>query len=166
MAQVLMLVYPARTGVTDAAEKLFKLDYVKIKHTALIARAETDEVTILEDDINPNEGAVAGGTLGSLMGMMGVAQLGALLIPGVGAILALGAGALVGALVGGATGGVVADVFDMGIKDKVLKQLAQHLEKDRVALVVEVEPTSSQVANLVDRLQADLSPLTIEPVRA
>jgi uncharacterized membrane protein len=166
MAQILMLVYPARTGVSEAAERLFKLDYVKVKHTALIARAETDEVSILEDDINPNEGAVAGGTLGSLMGMMGIAQLGALLIPGVGAIIALGAGALVGALVGGAAGGVAADVFDMGIKDSILKQMAQHLEKDRVALVVEVEPKDNNVSNLIDRLQADLTPLTIETVRA
>ncbi|MDZ4765974.1 MAG: hypothetical protein SGI73_15620 [Chloroflexota bacterium] len=158
MTQILMLVFPARGGLTEAAEQLFKLDYIKVKHAALIARAEGDEVTILDNDINPNEGAIAGGTLGSLMGMMGIAQLGALLIPGVGAIIALGAGALVGALVGGGVGGVAADAIDMGIKDRVLKQMASHLEKDRAALVIE----ATGDANLAERLQADLNPLAIE----
>jgi uncharacterized membrane protein len=162
MTQIMMLVYSARGGLTEAAERLTKLDYLKLKHTALIARAESGEVTILEDDINPNEGAIAGGTLGTLMGMMSVAQLGALLLPGVGPIVALGAGALVGALVGGAAGGVAADAIDMGIKDNVLKQLATHLEKNRVALVIEAEGN----ADLADRLRADLTPLSIEFVRA
>jgi uncharacterized membrane protein len=163
MAQILMLVYPAREGVTEATEKLFKLDYLKIKHAALIARAQGGEVAILDDDINPNEGAIAGGTLGSLMGMMGIAQLGALMIPGVGAIIALGAGALVGALVGGAAGGVAADAIDMGIKDSALKQLAAHLEHDRVALVIEADGKNIEAtANLAEKLRLDLNPLAVE----
>lgn len=158
MAQVMMLVFSAREGLGDAAEKLLKLDYVKVKHTALIARAEGGEVTILDDDINPNEGAIAGGTLGGLMGLMGVAQLGALLLPGVGAIIALGAGALVGGLIGGATGGVAADAIDMGIDDHTLKLLASHLEKNRVALVLDAEGG----VDLTERLRADLDPISIE----
>jgi uncharacterized membrane protein len=153
-----MLVYAARSGLADAAVKLLDLDYVKPKHTALIARAETGEVTVLDDDINPNEGAVAGGTLGTIMGAMGVAQLGALLLPGIGPIIALGAGALVGALVGGVAGGAAAATIDMGINDHALKTLAGHLEQDRVALVFETESN----ADLIERLQADLQPLSIE----
>jgi uncharacterized membrane protein len=160
MSQIIMLVYAARSGLADAAVKLLDLDYIKPKHTALIARAESGEVTILDDDINPNEGAVAGGTLGTIMGAMGVAQLGALLLPGVGPIIALGAGALVGALVGGVTGSAAAAALDMGISDHILKMLAGHLEQDRVALVLEVDGG----ADLVERLRADLQPLSIESV--
>ncbi|PJF24855.1 MAG: hypothetical protein CUN53_15720 [Phototrophicales bacterium] len=158
MSQIIMLVYAARTGLADAAVKLLDLDYVKPKHTALIARAESGEVTILDDDINPNEGAVAGGTLGTIMGAMGVAQLGALLLPGIGPVIALGAGALVGALVGGVAGSAAAAAIDMGINDHALKTLAGHLEQDRVALVFETDSDG----DLIERLRADLEPLSIE----
>jgi len=160
MSQIIMLVYGTRSGLADAAVKLLDLDYIKPKHMALLARAESGEVTVLDDDINPNEGAVAGGTLGTIMGAMGVAQLGALLLPGIGPIIALGAGALVGALVGGVTGSAAAAAMDMGINDRTLKTLAGHLEQDRVALVLEVDGDG----DLVERLRADLQPLSIESV--
>ncbi len=160
MSQIIMLVYAARSALADAAVRLLDLDYVKPKHTALIARAESGEVTIFDDDINPNEGAVAGGTLGTIMGAMGVAQLGALLLPGIGPIIALGAGALVGALVGGITGSAAAAAMDMGIHDHALKTLAGHLEQERVALVFETDSDGE----LIERLRADLQPLAIESI--
>src|SRR3954470_13394143 len=139
MSEVVMLIFPSRETMLDAVDRIKSLSYAKMTHSALIAKAEDGEVTVFEDDINPNEGGIAGGTLGGLMGALGIAGLGAFLLPGVGPILAIGAGALLGGLVGGATGGITAGMLDMGINNKALDTLAAHLSAGRIAMVVELE---------------------------
>jgi uncharacterized membrane protein len=161
MSQMVMIVFPTRGTLLDATEKLNSLDYLNIRHSALLTKAADGEVAVFEDDIKPDEGAIAGSTLGSLMGALGIAQLGALLLPGVGPILAVGAGALVGGLIGGATGGVAAGLIDMGVKDDKLAELAKHLGADKIALVIEAEgPT-----DLITRLQNDLQAFQPELVQ-
>jgi hypothetical protein len=105
-----------------------------------------------------SEGSIAGGTLGALMGSLGIAGLGAFLLPGVGPIIAIGAGALLGGLVGGATGGITASLLDLGIKDEQLDELARHLDAGRVAMVLEIEADES----IVSRLQEDLKQFDAE----
>jgi uncharacterized membrane protein len=148
------MIFPSRGTLLDAVERIKSLPYVKIKHSAVIAKAEDGETVIYEDDINPNEGGIAGGTLGALMGALGVAGLGAFLLPGVGPIIAIGAGALFGGLVGGATGGISAGVFDMGIKNSTLEELASHLSAGRIAMVVELDGDSSVLVQLREDLKA------------
>lgn len=161
MRDVVMLVFPSRGTLLDATDQIRKIPYAKIKHSAVIARAEDGETVIYEDDINPNEGGIAGGTLGALMGALGIAGLGAFLLPGVGPIIAIGAGALVGGLVGGATGGITARLIDMGINNAQLEALAHHLNAGKIALVVEVEGDSAALS----QLQADLKPFDAEIVQ-
>jgi len=161
MSQVLMMIFPGRETLFDAVETIKKLGYVKIKHSAIIAKAEDGETVVYEDDINPNEGSIAGGTLGALMGALGIAGLGAFLLPGVGPIIAIGAGALVGGLVGGATGGITAGMLDMGINNVQLEDLADHLNAGRVAMVVELEGDAAQMT----RLREDLKPYEAEFVQ-
>jgi uncharacterized membrane protein len=146
----------------DAIDQLNNLNYAKIKHTAVIAKAEDGETMIYEDDISPNEGGVAGGTLGALMGSLGIAGLGAFLLPGVGPIIAIGVGAVVGGLVGGATGSISARLLDMGINDAQLKTLADHLGADKIALVAELDGSD---ATMLTRLETDLKPFQAEIVR-
>ncbi|MFN8448981.1 MAG: hypothetical protein U0521_10395 [Anaerolineae bacterium] len=161
MKDVVMLVFPSRGTLLDAVDQIKHIPYAKIRHSAVIARAEDGETVIYEDDINPNEGGIAGGTLGALMGALGIAGLGAFLLPGVGPIIAIGAGALVGGLVGGATGGISAKLIDMGINNAQLEALAHHLNAGKIALVVEVEGDSTALA----QLQADLKPFDAEIVQ-
>ncbi len=161
MSEVVMLVFPSRGTMLDAVDLIKSLPYAKIKHSAIIAKAEDGETLIYEDDINPNEGGIAGGTLGALMGALGIAGLGAFLLPGVGPIIAIGAGALVGGLVGGATGGISAALMDMGINNAQLETLAHHLNAGKIAMVVEVEGDQS----MMSRLAADLKPFEAEIVQ-
>lgn len=154
MREVVMFVFPTRGRLVDAADVIRENPHVKIHHSAIIAKAENGETLVLEDDINPDEGAIAGGTLGSLMGALGIAQLGAFLLPGIGPIIAIGAGALIGGLIGGATGSLTAGALDLGISNQLLDDLAMQLQEDRVAMVVELEGTAEGLAQLDEQLKS------------
>ncbi len=161
MSEVVMVVFPSRGTLLDAVDRIKTLGYAKLKHSAVIAKAEDGETVIYEDDITPDEGSIAGGTLGALMGALGIAGLGAFLLPGVGPIIAVGAAALLGGLVGGATGGISAGLMDMGINNEQLDALAQHLNAGRVAMVVELEGDSTLMTHLAE----DLKPYGAEIVQ-
>ena len=150
----IIAVFPSRGTLIDAVDRVKSLDYLKIKHSAVIVKADDGETIVLEDDISVSEGSVAGGTLGSLMGALGIAGLGAFLLPGVGPIIAIGAGALLGGLIGGATGGITASLIDLGIKDEQLEDLATHLSSGRVAMVIDAEADNSVLTRLQQDLQA------------
>lgn len=154
----IVAVFPTRGSLIDAIDRVKSLDYIKIRHSAVIVKADDGETVVLEDDISVSEGSIAGGTLGSLMGALGIAGLGAFLLPGVGPIIAIGAGALLGGLIGGATGGITASLIDLGIKDEQVEELTTHLSAGRVAMVLDVEGED----NIVNRLQGDLQPFEAE----
>lgn len=158
MANVIVLILPSRNTVMDAVDRIHELGYVSIKNTALIAKADDGETLVMENDVSPVEGGITGGTLGSLMGALGMAQLGAFLLPGVGPIIAVGAGALVGALVGGATGGITAALIDFGFNNQQLEALAEQLQAGRTALVVELE----ERPNMLPRLREDLKDFDVQ----
>lgn len=147
MNTILMFVFPTRGNLIDASDYLRTRTDIHVKNMAIIAKAADGETVVLEDDINPDEGAITGGTFGGLLGSMGVAGLGAFLLPGIGPILAIGAGALLGGILGAATGGLTAKVIDLGINNDVLNTLAKHLEADHVAMVVEYEGGSPEFAS-------------------
>lgn len=160
MSDVIMLIFPSRGHLVDAMEKLQSLDHIKLKNTAMIVKAADGETLVMEDDITPVEGSITGGTLGGLISALGVAQLGAFLLPGVGPIIAIGAGALIGALVGGTTGGVTAGLLDFGFRNSQLEALGQQLEAGRTALVVEVEGG----ADVAQQLKDEVAPYQAEVV--
>lgn len=159
---IVVLVFPSRTILTKALDRMANLDYVDIRRAAIVAKATSGEITILDDDISPNQGGIAGGTLGAAMGLWGFAQLGALAIPGVGAIIALGAGALVGAVVGRATGRFAASVVDFGFRLDDVKTLADRLQAGHPALVMEIKTHYIDLT----RLQDDLRPYRFEVIEA
>jgi uncharacterized membrane protein len=156
--QTIIAVFPSRGSLIDAVDRVKTLTYLKIKHSAVIVKADDGETVLLEDDISVSEGSIAGGTLGSLMGALGIAGLGAFLLPGVGPIIAIGAGALLGGLIGGATGGITASLIDLGIKDEQLEDLAAHLSAGRVAMVLDADAEEDALS----RLRTDLQPYDAE----
>ena len=148
MRGIIMIVFPTRGSLVDATDKLQQLPGLQTHGTALIVRAEHGEVTIYEDDISPTEGAITGGTLGGLIGALGIAGLGAFLLPGIGPIIAIGAGALAGGLIGGATGGVTAQVVDQGINNQLLEELARQLADNQTAIVMDIESETDQLTDV------------------
>ncbi|CAG1770710.1 hypothetical protein BAC2_01229 [uncultured bacterium] len=158
MRDIIMFVFPTRGRLVDASEIIRDTPHVKVIHSAIVAKAESGEALIMEDDINLDEGAVAGGTLGSLMGAMGIANLGAFLLPGIGPIIAIGAGALVGGLVGNVTGRFAANLLDLGYKHEQIDVLAERLKAGHPALVLSVK----DVHHAMPLLQRELTPYKAE----
>ena len=161
-SEIILLVFPSRTVLTKALDRMAKYDYIDIRRGAIVAKAKTGETILLDDDVSPDQGGIAGGTLGAAMSAFGVAQLGALALPGVGAIIALGAAALVGAMVGRATGRFAANHVDFGFRVEQIEHLVAQLQADRPALVLDMK----NVDQIIERLKEDLRPYKFEVIKA
>ena len=127
MADDLILIrFPTRHALTEALNHLQTLEALHLEGAAVIAR------------VGPDEGGIAGGTLGAAPPVRGVASFRALALPGVGPVIALGAGALAGALAGGFTGRVAGEIIERSFRSDTLTELAAGLEAGHPALVLTV----------------------------
>jgi len=160
---IIVAIFPSRDVLTRALDHLNEIEDFDIEGAAIVAKAGTGEIIILDDDISPNEGGITGGTLGAAMATFGLVQLGALTLPGVGAIIALGAGALVGGLVGRATGRFAANLLDFGFKNEQVEKLAERLESGHPALVLQVADETKSLKLMRKELSAYQAEL-IEPL--
>jgi hypothetical protein len=134
----IVAVFPSRAALTSALDHVSRMKDIHIRRAAIVARAESGEVTILGDDIGADEGGIAGGTLALGMTAFGMVQLGALALPGVGPIIVV-TGALVGALVGNLTGRIGAALLTKGDKyNSEYAALAAELRAGHPALVLDV----------------------------
>lgn len=158
----IVAVFPSRVILTKALDHIMELNYLNIRHAAIIAKAKDGEIVILDDDISPNEGAIAGSTLGAAMTAFGLVQLGALTLPGIGPIIALGTGLVAGVLVGGVTGRVAASLIDFDYKSLQVRTLAAELKAGHPALVLDVEDS----ADILPRLREELRPYRAELVES
>ena len=159
---IIVVVFPSRKVLTQALDRIMELDYVGVRRAAIVAKAANGETVILDDDITPDQGGIAGGTLGAAMGLLGLVQLGALALPGVGPIIALGAGVLVGAVVGRATGRFAANLVDFGFRMEQIQGLSERLQAGQPALILEFSRS-----DVLPRLRDDLRSYRaewIEPV--
>lgn len=151
--EIIVAVFPSRAVLTRALDRITKLDYIDIQRAAIVAKAASGETIVLNDDIGPDQGGVAGGTLGAAMTVLGLAQLGALALPGVGPIIALGAGVLVGGLVGRVTGRFAANLIDFGFHAEQIEALSERLQAGRPALILEIKNSYE----VLPRLRHDLA---------
>jgi len=158
--EIIVAVFPSRVILTKALDRVMELDYLTVRHAAIIAKAKDGEIVILDDDISPNEGGIAGGTLGATMTAFGLLQLGALTLPGIGPIIALGTGLVAGGLLGRAVGRVAASLMDSDYKNLQIKTLAAELQAGHPALVLEIEDADA----ILSRLRDDLEPYRAELV--
>ncbi|MCA0457015.1 MAG: hypothetical protein LCI00_23790 [Chloroflexi bacterium] len=159
--EIVLLVFSSRKVLTKALDRMATLDYIDIRRGAIVAKAANGETIVLDDDVSPNQGGIAGGTLGAAMGALGVAQLGALALPGVGPIIALGTAALVGGLVGRATGRFAALRVDFGFRVEQIEPLASQLQADHPALVLDLKNAD----HILPRLHDDLRPYKFEVIK-
>jgi uncharacterized membrane protein len=160
---VIVAVFPSRKTLVRALDHLHERSIVKIKRAAVVARAKNGETLVLDDDISPDEGGIAGGALGALMTALGMVQMGALALPGIGTVIAIGAGALVGGLLGNVTGRFAANLLDFGFKNEQIESLAAQLEAGHPALVLEIGDANSGLRVLQRELTAFNAEL-IEPL--
>ena len=154
----IVVIFPTRRSLTRALDYLNESEIVAIQRAAVVAKAANGETVILDDDLSPDEGGIAGGTLGAAMVALGMVQLGALALPGVGTLIAIGGGALVGGLLGNVTGRFAATLLDFGFKNEQVEELSTRLEKGHPALVLEIEDG----INKLDLLRKELKPYRAE----
>ena len=62
--EAIVAVFPSRVILTKAMDRIMELEYINVRHAAIIAKAKDGEVVILDDDISPDEGSIAGGLWG------------------------------------------------------------------------------------------------------
>lgn len=151
--ELIVAIFPSRAILTRALDHIMEMDDLEIQHAAIVAKAASGEVVILDDDISADEGGIAGGTLGAAMTAFSLAQLGALALPGVGPIIALGAGVLVGGLVGNMTGRFAANLIDSGFKHEQVDALSRRIQAGHPALVLEVESAAVTLSRLREELK-------------
>ena len=164
MAQgMVVVVFPTRRSLTRALDHLQETELVDIKRAAVVAKASTGETVVLDDDLSPDEGGIAGGTLGAAMAALGMVQLGALALPGIGTVIALGASAIVGGLLGNFTGRFAANLLDFGYKNEQIESLSERLQEGHPALLLELEEPDKAIQTLRDELKAFRAEL-IEPL--
>ncbi len=161
--ELVILAFPTRGNLVDATDYINGFSDVKIHKSAVLARAEDNEVTVYDDDISPVEGAVTGGTLGGIMGGLGIAGLGALLLPGIGPLVAVGIGIAAGAGIGGGLGAGAAKAMDFGINDQLLNKIAQHLTENEIAVVLEIEGELETLKIITETLAKDYSATAVDP---
>jgi hypothetical protein len=159
-SETIVAVFPSRVILTKALDHIMEMEDLEVRHAAIIARAHDGEIVIVDDDISPNEGGIAGGTLGAAMTALGLVQLGALTLPGIGPIIALGTGLVAGGVVGGLTGRVAAGLIDFDYKNLHIQGLAAQLEAGHPALVLELRDGE----DILGRMRTELQPYRAEMV--
>jgi len=138
-SQLLIATFSSREEMLRAFDALTMKHTNHIKHAAVISRPNENEVVIMDDDLSPDEGAIAGSAMGAAMMGLGVLQMGAWVLPGIGPFLAVGAGALAGALIGNLTGRFAATLIDFGFDNEQIELVAKRLGTGQPALVVEFD---------------------------
>jgi uncharacterized membrane protein len=152
--------FPSRIHLGKALDHLMTLKDLHIQHALVLHRATTGELVMVDDELGPDEGGVAGGTFGAALAALGVVQLGALALPGVGAIVAIGAGALLGGLIGRVTGRFATNLIDTHLSTSEIELLTDRLQRGHAALVLQLRDDVTKI----DHLRTELTPYHAELV--
>lgn len=151
---MVVAVFPSRKKLLRALDHLMEQSVVDIQRASVVSRAENGETIVMGDDLSPDEGGIAGSVLGAAIGVLGMAQLGALTLPGIGPIIVLGTGILLGGVLGRMTGRFAADIFDFSLTDDLLDLFTQQLQSGHSALVLQLcEDHTKSLPTLQDVLK-------------
>lgn len=160
--EMIVAVFPSRTTLAKALDHVMALKDLPIQRAAVISKALSGETIVVGDDISPDEGAIAGGTLGAALTALGLVQMGALALPGAGVIVALGAGVLVGGLLGALTGRLTVNLLDSEARNHQVETLSNFLKAGHSAIVFEMHTDDSNLPRL--RLElSDYRVITVAP---
>lgn len=157
-AGIVVAVFPSSNTLTRALDYLIEQDVVTIKRAAVVAKATDGETIIVDDDLSPNEGAMAGGTMGAVMAAVGAVQFGALALSGVDPLIAVVSGIVVGGLAGGVIGHLVAHRLGLGFNSDQLEAISAQLAQGHSALMLELD----DVHKVLEQLQRELRAFNAE----
>jgi uncharacterized membrane protein len=132
-------VFSSRHEAERAIENLRQQGFTD-EEINIISKEHRNDREYYDDDIT--DGALTGGTLGGIGGL--ILGAGALAIPGIGPVLAAGpiAAALSGAVAGGITGGLI----DWGIPAESSRHYEQHVAQGNILTVIRTQETKVQQA--------------------
>ncbi len=136
-SQVVIGVFSSHQQAEQAVQKLRQQGFTQ-EEINIVAKKGGKGEKYVDDDIT--DGALTGGTLGGIGGL--ILGAGALAIPGVGPIIA--AGPIAAALGGAVAGGVAGGLIDWGIPAQVSQKYEQHVAQGGILAIVQ---TSSQKVN-------------------
>jgi uncharacterized membrane protein len=109
-------------------------------------RSSGNQTERYEDDIT--DGALTGGTLGGIGGLL--LGAGALAIPGIGPIVA--AGPIAGALSGAVAGGVAGGLIDWGIPAEASSHYESKLAQGSILAIIKTQPSkAAQATSILSR---------------
>jgi hypothetical protein len=155
------VIFARREVLTRALDDLTSLTDLKIHRAVVIAKTKTDRTIIVDDEIRGEEAGIFGGIAGAVAGAIG---LGVTTYNSANADLLLELGAIAAGMLGGGVlgflvGRVVALLIDNRQRSAQLDALADRLNTEQAALVLELDFTPK----LLDRLRKDLE--TYRPER-
>ncbi|MDR3563559.1 MAG: hypothetical protein P4N59_19285 [Negativicutes bacterium] len=136
-------VFQSRQAAEEAVGQLRQQAFTS-EEINIVAKKQGGNKEYVDDDIS--DGALTGGTLGGIGGL--ILGAGALAIPGIGPIIAAGpiAAALSGAVAGGLTGGLI----DWGIPAEVSQHYEQQVAKgDTLAVIRTTQQKVNQAAQIL-----------------
>ncbi|MCC6614811.1 MAG: hypothetical protein IT320_15125 [Anaerolineae bacterium] len=148
MHDVVLAIFPSRSTLTKALDHLIHSSEIEIERAAVLTKADSGELVVVDDEIGPEEGGVAGGTFGAALAALGMVQLGALALPGVGPILAIGVGVLAGGVLGNLTGRFAANLHESGFEQAHIELLTDRLQMGHPALLLDIRDANKNIAQL------------------
>jgi hypothetical protein len=137
--KVVVAVFPSRDLLTNALDHITNLGDVAVRRAAIVARAASGEMVILDDKISANDGGFVGGVIGGILGAFLIGQQGALELTGFPSIMMLALGFIMGVLIGAPVAWFLADRFALNKKFNRFTALAPRIPTGRLALILEIK---------------------------
>jgi outer membrane lipoprotein SlyB len=147
-------IFAKREVLTRALDHLSNLTDLKVYRATVVAKTKTDRTIVVDDEIRGEEAGIFGGIAGSVvgaiaLGVMAYGVAGSDLLFEVGAILA---GVVGGGILGFIIGRVVSLLVGTRQRNAQFDALAEKLNTEQAALVMELDFTPK----LIDRLHKEL----------
>ncbi len=152
--QIIVAVFPSRRVLLSALDYILEEAAAEVRRAAVVARSKTGEILVLDDSLDAEDGGTLGGLVGAGIMAVGLASLGAFVLPAFNLFLVIGLGLLVGAAVGWFVGQLAARYIHIpfALARDVVDKLALTLQDGKPALVLHVK----DAAKLLPHLQANL----------
>lgn len=152
--ELVTAIFARREVLSRALDHLSNLPDLKLYRAVVIAKTKTDRTIVVDDEIRGEEAGIFGGIAGAVIGAigLGVTMYNAAatdLLVELGAILA---GAIGGGVIGFIVGRVVSLLVDNRKRSVQFDALAERLNTEQAALVMEIDFTPK----LLDRLRKEL----------
>ena len=151
-SKVVVVVFPSSDLLTNALDHISNLRDVAVRRAAIVAKAASGELVILDDKISANDGGFVGGVIGGVLGALLIWEQGAFALSGIDLVIMLLIGFILGVLIGSPVAWFLADRFGINKKPNRFTSLVPQLQAGRPALILEIKPDDVMHNLLVNEL--------------